>query len=106
VSIVSFMVRYSDVVTAEANRMRVARVSRGYDPHAFWHAKALAQSVGSLFVRSYERGERVYLAMVSRGWTGSMPPLGGPSASGAQWAAGMAVPALAVCVMTAAWLTL
>jgi cobalt/nickel transport system permease protein len=33
----------------------------------------MASSAGALFVRSYERGERVYLAMESRGYSGSMP---------------------------------
>ena len=28
--------------------------------------------IGNLFVRSYERGERVYLAMCSRGYTGKI----------------------------------
>ena len=37
------------------------------------HAKAVATSAGALFVRSYERGERVYLAMASRGYIGTMP---------------------------------
>ena len=33
----------------------------------------LARSAGALFSRSYERGERVHLAMLSRGYTGRMP---------------------------------
>lgn len=35
----------------------------------------LARSLGTLFVRSYERGERVHLAMLSRGYAGSLPAL-------------------------------
>jgi len=69
--------------------------------------KALASSVGVLFVRSYERGERVYLAMVSRGYDGAMPqlhPVG--SARAGQWAGAMAAPAIAVIVMGAAWASL
>lgn len=31
--------------------------------------------MGALFIRSYERGERVYLAMLSRGFAGAMPRL-------------------------------
>ena len=31
------------------------------------------RSAGALFIRSYERGERVHLAMMSRGYTGRMP---------------------------------
>ena len=33
----------------------------------------LARSAGVLFIRSYERGERVHLAMLSRGYTGTLP---------------------------------
>ena len=55
--------------------MRVARESRGDTARWLWHARAMASSAGALFVRSYERGERVYLAMESRGYTGSMPSL-------------------------------
>ena len=36
-------------------------------------ADLLARSAGALFIRSYERGERVHLAMLSRGYTGRMP---------------------------------
>ena len=64
------MLRYVDVIAGEARRMRLARISRGHDPRFLWQAGATARGVGSLFVRSYERGERVHLAMLSRGWTG------------------------------------
>jgi cobalt/nickel transport system permease protein len=33
----------------------------------------LARSLGALFIRSYERGERVHLAMLSRGYDGRLP---------------------------------
>jgi len=32
--------------------------------------KTLAQMVGVMFIRAYERGDRVYIAMISRGFTG------------------------------------
>ncbi|MBB5959153.1 cobalt/nickel transport system permease protein [Saccharothrix tamanrassetensis] len=73
VTIATLMLRYAEVVVAEAKRMRVARISRGDDPRFLWQLGATARGVGSLFIRSYERGERVHLAMVSRGWTGRMP---------------------------------
>ncbi|GAA0234916.1 hypothetical protein GCM10010492_37300 [Saccharothrix mutabilis subsp. mutabilis] len=73
VTIATLMLRYAEVVVAEAKRMRVARISRGDDPRFLWQLGATAKGVGSLFIRSYERGERVHLAMVSRGWTGRMP---------------------------------
>ena len=73
VQIMGFMVRYLDVVTADLGRMLVAMRSRGVDPRSPRHWPALARTLGSLFVRSYERGERVHLAMLSRGYTGRMP---------------------------------
>ena len=69
-STLSFMIRYLDVIADEMRRMQVARESRGYDPRWIWQAKAVAASAGALFIRSYERGERVYLAMLSRGYDG------------------------------------
>ncbi len=73
VQIMGFMVRYLDVVTGEMGRMLVAMRSRGCDPRSPRHWPALARSLGALFVRSYERGERVHLAMLSRGYDGRMP---------------------------------
>ncbi len=73
VQIAGFMVRYLDVVTAELGRMLVALRSRGCDPRSPRHWPTLARSLGALFIRSYERGERVHLAMVSRGYTGTLP---------------------------------
>ena len=75
VQIMGFMVRYLDVVTDEMGRMRVARESRGFNARDVRHWPVLARSAGALFIRSYERGERVHLAMLSRGYTGTMPPL-------------------------------
>jgi cobalt/nickel transport system permease protein len=73
VQIMGFMIRYLDVVTAEMGRMMVSMRSRGCEPRSPRHWPALARSLGALFIRSYERGERVHLAMVSRGYTGTMP---------------------------------
>ena len=73
VQIMAFMVRYLEVVTDEMRRMAVARASRGFEARNPLHWPVLARSVGALFIRSFERGERVHLAMVSRGYTGRMP---------------------------------
>lgn len=72
-TIATLMLRYLEVLVGEARRMRIARLSRGHDPRLLWQAGATARGVGSLFLRSYERGERVHLAMLSRGWNGRMP---------------------------------
>lgn len=73
VQIMGFMVRYLDVVSADLGRMVTAMRSRGVDPRSPRHWPALARTLGALFVRSYERGERVHLAMLSRGYDGRLP---------------------------------
>ncbi len=75
VQIMGFMLRYLDVVTAEMTRMTTAMRSRGCDPRSPRHWPVLARSLGALFIRSYERGERVHLAMLSRGYDGTMPTI-------------------------------
>jgi cobalt/nickel transport system permease protein len=68
VQIMGFMIRYLDVVGGELGRMRVALVSRGFSARDPRHWPVIARSLGALFIRSYERGERVHLAMLSRGY--------------------------------------
>ena len=68
VQIMGFMIRYLDVVTADLGRQLTAMRSRGCEPRSPRHWPALARSLGALFIRSYERGERVHLAMLSRGY--------------------------------------
>jgi cobalt/nickel transport system permease protein len=75
--LVSFMWRYLYVLSDEARRMRVARDARCYRGRWLWQAGAVGSMIATLFVRALERGERVYLAMLSRGYTGAMPVLGG-----------------------------
>lgn len=100
-SIAMFMVRYLELIADELRRTRVAMVSRGYDPRWLWQARPIASSAGALFVRSYERGERVHAAMLSRGYTGTMPPLGRSPATTRQWvaAAGLVVPCAVVAIV-------
>ena len=76
VQIMGFMIRYLDVVTGEMARMLVAMRSRGCNPRSPRHWPTLARSLGALFIRSYERGERVHLAMLARGYTGTLPTAG------------------------------
>lgn len=104
IQIATFMLRYTAVLVDEARRMRIARLSRGYNPRFLWQARALAAGVGSLFLRSYERGERVYLAMLSRGYTGRMPRLDTGGASAAQWASALTLPVAAALVAATALL--
>lgn len=91
VAIAGFMTRYLDVLIAQLHRMQVARVSRGHDPRWIWQARAVASTAGALFLRSYERGERVYVAMLARGYDGTMPAVdAGGSAPLDRWALGLA----------------
>lgn len=103
-AVAGFMVRYVHVVGSEAQRMNVARRSRGHDPRWLWQARGVGHAIGALFVRAYERGERVHLAMLSRGYAGAMPDMGGAAATSAQWAAALTAPAVAAAVALAAWL--
>jgi cobalt/nickel transport system permease protein len=105
VTIATLMLRYADVIAAEARRMRLARLSRGHDPRFLWQVGATARGVGSLFVRSYERGERVHLAMLSRGWAGRMPLLSTERTTPRHWALGMAPVAVAAALVVTAWVT-
>ena len=73
VQIASFMLRYLNVINDEMERMTVARASRGFEPKGIRDWKVLAAAAGALFIRSYERGERVHLSMISRGYDGKLP---------------------------------
>jgi cobalt/nickel transport system permease protein len=70
VMLAAFTYRYLWVVGGEVLRMKRARDSRCYGGRWLWHSKVIGQMIATLFLRSYERGERVYVAMVSRGFEG------------------------------------
>lgn len=74
VSLLAFTIRYITVLADELQRMLTARKSRGFstgtsllDRHTL---RTLTELIGVLFIRSYERGERVFNAMLSRGFSG------------------------------------
>ncbi|HUF97707.1 MAG TPA: cobalt ECF transporter T component CbiQ, partial [Ilumatobacter sp.] len=73
VSIIAFMFRYLDVVVDQLTRMRRSMTARCHDPRWLWQARPIAASAGAVFVRSYERGERVHQAMLVRGFDGQLP---------------------------------
>lgn len=95
-TIAMFMVRYLAVIAGEVDRTRTAMAARGYDPRWFWQARPMAASAGALFIRSYERGERIHAAMRSRGFTGTMPDLHRRHASLPEWTAAALLPVAAV----------
>ncbi len=81
IAVIGLMWRYLFVIGGEAGRMLRARASRsatlegGRRPggSVAWRAKVTGGMAGSLFLRSLERSERVYAAMLSRGYDGSLP---------------------------------
>ncbi|MGD1995012.1 MAG: cobalt ECF transporter T component CbiQ [Anaerolineae bacterium] len=74
---VSFMYRYLFVLVDEAMRLQTARAARsvGSGRTVRWRARVLGGMIGSLFVRSYERSERIYAAMLARGFAGEVRTL-------------------------------
>ncbi len=76
ITIISFMYRYVFVLNDEAVRLIRARTARsaskpGYkSPSISWHARIAGNMIGQLFLRSYERSDQVYNAMLARGFSG------------------------------------
>ncbi len=102
VQIFASMIRYIHVVGAEAARMARARRARGFSAAGPRSWPVLGRSLGTLFIRSYERGERVHLAMLSRGYTGTMPQLHpDPAVGPGAWLTAAALPAAAAGVLLA-----
>lgn len=98
VAIFSFFIRYVDVVADEFVRMRIAQQSRGLQLSSARSWAAVARGLGALFVRSYERGERVHLALISRGYDGRIPSTDRVPAA---WWPSVALPFAAVLVLAA-----
>ena len=99
INIATFMLRYSAVITDELQRMKTARESRGFIAKGPRDWKIVAQVAGALFIRSYERGERVHLAMLSRGFTGQMPQVSHSHASTKSWISVLVLPISALLVL-------
>lgn len=102
-AVMGFMLRYAEVLTEKVGAQRRAMSSRGYDPRWFFQAKPLAVSAGTLFVRSYERGERIQRAMVARGFAGTMPASRRQPTTRSDWITAMAPAVAALIVAAAAW---
>ena len=71
--IAAFMYRYLFVIVDEVQRMRAALAARGYRPRHVLQAAAAGRVAAALFLRTFARGERVYLSMLARGYRGTMP---------------------------------
>lgn len=80
VSLLAFTLRYTGVIATEARRMQTARRARAFAVRrSFFDRQAVltyGQLLGVLFTRSRGRAERVFLAMLARGYR---PAGGGPA---------------------------
>ena len=88
-SILGFMVRYVDVIIGDLSRMRLALASRGHQPRGLRDWAPYGRATGTMFIRTYERGERIYLAMESRGYSGEMPESARVPSSAIEWVVGI-----------------
>lgn len=81
-TIVAFLYRYLFVLTDEVYRLLRARDARSaglpglkQGGKLVWRAKVAGSMAGQLFLRSYERSDRIYNAMLSRGYAGHLRTL-------------------------------
>lgn len=79
VTIIAFLYRYLFVLTDEVIRLMRARQSRSAGTlgakaggSVWWRARIAGNMAGQLFLRSYERSDRIYDAMLSRGYRGKL----------------------------------
>jgi len=92
VAVISLMYRYLAVLIEEATRLMRARDARGArlpgrrGPTVGWQARVAGNMVGQLFLRSYERSDRVYAAMLARGYHGQPMALQTNAFRGVDWA--------------------
>jgi len=71
----SFMFRYLFVLAEEAIRMSRAYQSRCPRKQTLGDAENIGRLAGALMLRTYNRAERIYLAMLSRGFSGEFRTL-------------------------------
>lgn len=89
ISIVSFMYRYLFVLGDEALRLMRARSARAATGvgrsggHLLWRGQVAGGMVGNLTLRAFERSERIYDAMVARGFQGEIKTLTPPALTSA-----------------------
>jgi cobalt/nickel transport system permease protein len=72
-AILTLMARYVDVISEEYVRSSRARQSRCVTPLARLPRAIVGRQFGMLFLRTADRAERIYQAMLSRGFTGGWP---------------------------------
>ena len=91
-TIVAFLYRYLFVLTDEVMRLLRARQARSAALPTYraggsllWRAQVAGNMAGQLFLRSYERSDRIYNAMLARGYTGQFRTLHTHEATRRDW---------------------
>ncbi len=81
-TIIAFLYRYLFVLTDEVFRLLRAREARSAGlpgskggGSLVWRIRTTGNMAGQLFLRSYDRSDRIYNAMLSRGYTGHLRTL-------------------------------
>lgn len=69
----TFLYRFTDLFAEQIKTMRDAIASRAPGLKGLALIRLYGRLGGNLFVRAYERGEQIHDAMISRGYTGSLP---------------------------------
>lgn len=72
--ILSIMVRFLFLFIDELTSIRKSQKSRNFNIHSKntpykWRVKQVGYTIGMMFLKSYEQGERVHRSMVSRGFS-------------------------------------
>jgi cobalt/nickel transport system permease protein len=70
VAILSSMYRYLDLLIEEFATMKRAAIARNLTAGKRWQRLVIGNMIGALFIRTYDRGNRIHAAMVSRGYGG------------------------------------
>lgn len=96
VAVSGFLYRYLFVLADEARRMMQAREARSAVPAGqrgggtvLWRARVTGAMAGTLFLRAYERSERIWNAMVGRGYDGEVRVLSAPTLRPSDWRVGI-----------------
>jgi cobalt/nickel transport system permease protein len=69
-TILAFMYRYIFTLIDQVQKLEQARIARSYGRRGLYQLRAFGNMLGSLFINTYERGERIYQAMLARGYHG------------------------------------
>jgi len=91
-TVIAFLFRYLFILTNEVFRILRARDSRSAGlpgqkkgGSILWRAKVTGSMAGQLFLRSYDRSDRIYHAMISRGYTGHIRTLNPHNTGQSDW---------------------